>query len=171
MDSFSDYLFVYVTLLSVGLLVFQVIRARDLKKACAPPKHNTFIFRGDPWQIAWSIGFPIIFISLQWSRWTFVFLIPLAFLIAIITLSVLYNKKVVILGQDRISTNDRSIKVKTEDITGIRISKHEVSLHTKKYINHHRLMTGDLVDKEWPEFQEAIAQYASQFDHIKVETV
>lgn len=105
------------------------------------------------------------------ERWTILYLPALILIITSITLASIYNQYILSFENGLVRINSKSVKMKLADITGVRISDHEITFHTTKYLNHHSLMAKDLVDTSWPEFQEAVEQYAAQFDHIDIEKV
>lgn len=144
---------------------------KEVKAAMTSDKPNGFVFQKSRWDVLWLIIAPIPIVLTSRMKVNTISLVIFAIFALFFILRLVINKMVIIADDNGIRSTDGYLKIKPFDMTGIRISDHEVAIHTEKRVNRHRFMRERLRGKQWPEFQGAIAQYASQFDHIKVERV
>ncbi|MCE7997105.1 MAG: hypothetical protein HEP71_34415 [Roseivirga sp.] len=165
----EEYYFLFLSLILAIVLSSIVRDTLAIKAIRKSPESNEFIFRRNRWSVLWITVFIAGNSLTHWEGWTLGIILLLTLFSIVVAISLIYNSEVVRLNSDSITINGSREKVKVADITGVSITDSEIAIHTKKYINHHRLMTKDLMDKKWPDFQTALEQYASQFDHIEVE--
>lgn len=128
---------------------------------------NKFVFRRNDGFLLLVLIPLVVFVTTILSESmsaNFFWFISLLFLLAVF---MLFNQRFVKLEHDIILFKDREVRIKGTDITKVLISSSEVIIDTLNYTFKRK----SLRDKNWSEFQEAVADYASQFDHIKVERV
>lgn len=167
----NDHFLIFISLLMTIVIIVQIRSAMSIRSARNSPVPGEFILKQSMWNIFWISILFTAQIWMHWERWTILYLPALILIITAIVLASINNQSTISFENDLVLVNNKLVKMKAADITGVRISDHEVTFHTTKYINHHRLMTEDLVDKNWQEFQEAVEQYVAQFDHIEIERV
>ncbi|GAB5526651.1 MAG: hypothetical protein Roseis2KO_45230 [Roseivirga sp.] len=162
-------------LILVFIIPFAAMRQfrlyKEAKDAMTSDETDRFVFKKNAGEVLWLV-FALLPVALT-SRMNLntISIVIFGIFALFIILILLSNKWVIIVDDNGVRSTDSYLNIKSFDIMGIRVSDHEVSIHSEKRVNRHRFKSKKLIGQDWPEFQEAIIRYASQFDHIKIEQV
>lgn len=165
-----DVIFLIVFGSFLPFIIIHVVRIhREVRAIQQSPEPNQFIFKESILEIL----FPIIFLTgMLLPNWGNIGPIPTIFsgiMLLLMVFRAFSNKLIIVFEKEGLRTNNKRIKIKSSNITGITVSDHEVTFHTKRFPKRHRLKVQKLEGKEWSEFKEEASKYASQFDHIAIE--
>ncbi|GEM_PF-6353985 len=166
----DGYLLILVALYFLYDYAIKIRSAYRYRKDIMASEHdNKFVFsRNDGFTFIPVIPLVIIIIFVP-SLPSVLLMLPFTLILLVLYIS--FNQQRVNLEEDIVLFKDREVRVSNTEVTRVSISENEVIIDTTKYLNHYSFKSKRLMDKNWIDFQKAIGQYTSQFNHIKVEKV
>lgn len=168
--SVFDVIFPIVFGSFLPFIIIHLVRLyREVRAIQLSPKPNQFIFKESIWEVLAPIIILIGTALPNRANFGTIHFVLFGIIVLLSVLRAFSNKLIIVLEKEGLRTNNKRLKVKSSNITGIRISDHEVTFHSRKFPKRHRLKVEKLEGREWKELQEEVERYASQFDHIAIE--